>query len=158
MQTCHNPQSLANFRALDAARERVQAFIDRRRAARAPVDDLEAVEREIHELVSELEREMVAEEVARFDVDVPAVVIDGVEHRRVLRCEQTYLSAAGPVRVERTLYANRGEVSRAVCPLELKAGIVEGFWTPRAARHGAWAVAHLTPQEAEELFGEPGVG
>jgi hypothetical protein len=33
--------------------------------------------------------------------------------------------------------------------LELGAGIVEGYWTPLAARQAAWTVAHLTPQEAE---------
>jgi hypothetical protein len=36
--------------------------------------------------------------------------------------------------------------------MELRAGIVEGRWTPLAARQAAFVVAHLTPQEGEDLF------
>jgi hypothetical protein len=39
-----------------------------------------------------------------------------------------------------------------VCPLELRAGIIEGAWTPLAAKQATWVVAHLTPKEGEELF------
>jgi hypothetical protein len=39
-----------------------------------------------------------------------------------------------------------------MCPLELNAGIIEGYWTPLAAKQASWAVAHLTPKESEELF------
>jgi hypothetical protein len=80
-------------------------------------------------------------------------MIDGVAHRQVLRCEETYLSAAGPVRVQRSLYSTRQEGERTVCPLELRSGMVEGRWTPLAARQATWVVAHLTPQEGEDLFG-----
>ena len=41
-------------------------------------------------------------------------------------------------------------------PLELRAGMVAGQFTPRAARQALWAVAHLTPQEAAGLFREVG--
>jgi hypothetical protein len=49
-----------------------------------------------------------------------------------------------------------GEGERTLCPLELQAGIVEGRWTPLAARQTAFVVAHLTPQEGEDLFRELG--
>ena len=100
---------------------------------------------------------VVTEEVlARHDVDLPFVFIDGEMHRRACRCAQTYLTAAGPVSVTRTLYrARRGE--RAVAALERKVGIVEGYWTQRrspAIRHfaGAMLVSHLTPRDAEEVL------
>ncbi len=41
---------------------------------------------------------------------------------------------------------------RHICPLELRAGIIEGAWTPLAAKQATWVVAHLTPKEGEELF------
>lgn len=66
------------------------------------------------------------------------------------------MSASGPVTVERNLFAaSRGE--RAICPLELRAGIIGGFWTPLAARHAAYTVAQLTPREAADLFRELGI-
>ncbi|MGH8570261.1 MAG: hypothetical protein ACREXU_20205, partial [Gammaproteobacteria bacterium] len=113
---------------------------------------MECFERELHEYVVAVEREV----LAGLDVDLPAVTIEGEVYRKVVRCEETYTSAAGPVRVMRSLYRHGGEGERAVCPLELRAGMVEGRWTPLAARQAAFVVAHLTPQEGEDLFRELG--
>ena len=96
------------------------------------------------------------EELARFDIDAPSVDIDGVAHRRVLRSSQTYMTAAGPVSVGRTLYSTRQDGDRAVPAMELRAGIVEGYFTPLAAQHAAWAVAHLTPGGSETMFARLG--
>ncbi len=136
-----------------SAMAQLEDFLARRRTAGKPVEDLEAFEKQMHSLFAAAECETLSEEIARFDVNAPVVVIDGVAHRQVLRCEETYMSSAGPVRVERSLYSTRQAGERAVCPLELQAGIVEGRWTPLAARQAAWVVAHLTPQEGEEMFG-----
>jgi hypothetical protein len=131
---------------------RLQDFLARRRMATKPIADLEAFERELHALFAAAEREALGEEIARFDINTPVVIIDGVAHRQVLRCEETYVSSAGPVRVERSLYSTRQSGERAICPMELRCGIVEGRWSPLAARQATWVVAHLTPQEGEELF------
>ena len=45
--------------------------------------------------------------------------------------------------MERTLY--RAGCARAVVPLELRASIISGHWTPLAARQASVLVAHLTP-------------
>jgi hypothetical protein len=136
---------------------RLEEFLKERRSKQGPQAGIEAFERELHAHVAEVERELMAEELARYDVDVPALLIDGVMHRRVLRSEATYLTASGPVRVERSLYSTREEGERAVVPLELQAGIVEGYWTPLAAHHAAWVVTHMTPQEGEDLFKKLGL-
>ena len=61
-------------------------------------------------------------------------------------------SARWAVTAMRTLYRARpGE--RAVAAVERKVGIVEGYWTPHAARQGAMLTAHLVPREAEEVLG-----
>ncbi len=140
------------LRALD----RLQAFLAGRRSSKEPCTDMECFERELHEYVVAAEREVLAEELARLDVDLPAVTIEGELYRQVVRCEESYTSAAGPVRVMRSLYRRGGEGERTVCPLELRAGMVEGRWTPLAARQAAFVVAHLTPQEGEDLFRELG--
>ncbi len=36
--------------------------------------------------------------------------------------------------------------------MEVRAGVVGGFFTPLAAKQATWVVAHLTPQEGEDLF------
>ncbi|MGH8591050.1 MAG: hypothetical protein ACREXX_17505 [Gammaproteobacteria bacterium] len=139
-----------------SAVERLQAFIALRRSSKEQCGDMECFERELHEYVVAVEREVLAEELAHLDVDLPAVTIEGEVYRQVVRCEESYASAAGPVRVMRSLYRRLGEGGRTVCPLELRAGMVEGRWTPLAARQAAFVVAHLTPQEGEDLFRELG--
>ena len=134
------------------AMEQLQDFLRQRREAPAPVPDLATFEQELHRLFVAAEREALRHELARFDLDVPRIEVAGECYQRVLRCETTYNSAAGPVRVERSLYRPTHSDGRAICPLELRAGIIEGYWTPLAAKQATWVVAHLTPKESEELF------
>jgi hypothetical protein len=134
-----------------SAMDQLQGFLRQRREASAPVEDFKCFEQELHRFFVAAEREALGHELARFDLDVPQVEIAGERYERVLRCETTYNSAAGPVRVARSLYRSpRG--GRAICPLELRAGMLEGYGTPLAAKQATWAVSHLTPQESEELF------
>ena len=94
----------------------------------------EEFERELHARMMEAERDIVAGEMARHDVDADAVVIAGKVHRRVLRQSQTYMTSAGEAVVERTLYKDRKDADgRCVSPMDLALGIVGDFWTPRAA-------------------------
>jgi hypothetical protein len=115
--------------------------------------DFERFERELHAQVMALERELIAEELARYDVATEQVEVEGVTYRQTLTSPETYLSAAGPVSVTRHLYRPAGRGSKSICPLELRAGII-GHFTPRAARHAAFVTAQLTPGESEALFDE----
>ncbi len=140
--------------ASEDALARLRRFLDDRRVPRDDKPESFAdFEKSLHAQVMEFEREMVAEEMARADIDTGAVVVDGVTYRRVVRCEETYFTAAGPVRIERTLYKDRtDETGRAISPMDLTLGIVEGRWTPVAAQQAVWVVSQMTPQRAEELF------
>jgi|Tabmets5t2r1_1033131.scaffolds.fasta_scaffold15785_2 hypothetical protein len=133
------------------AMDQLHDFLRRRRERDEPVEDFESFEQELHRLFVMAEREALGHELARFDLDVLQVEVEGERYDRVLRCETTYNSAAGPLRVERSLYRHPSG-GRTICPLELRAGMIEGYWTPLAAKQATWAVAHLTPKESEELF------
>jgi hypothetical protein len=136
-----------------SAWEALQMFVEERRGSKEPMPSFEEFEARLHELVAAMECEAVGDELARFDVDVPVIMVEGIPHRRVVRCEETYFTPAGPVRVPRSLYARRtGEEERALSPMELRAGIVDGRWTPRAAKQAIWFVAEMTPRTVEELY------
>ena len=144
-------QNLELLSSESSAMDHLQDFLRQRRQASEPAWDFEAFEQTLHRFFVAAEREALGQELARFDLDAPQVDIDGELHHRVLRCETTYTTAAGPVRVERSLYRScTGD--RVRCPLALRAGMIEGHWTPLAAKQAIWAVAHLTPKESEELF------
>jgi hypothetical protein len=133
------------------AMDQLQDFLRQRREAHEPVEDLSTFDQELHRLCVAAEREALSHELSRFDLDVPVIEVDGERYHRVLRCATTYTSAAGPVRVARSL-SRPPQGGHAVCPLELRAGMIEGSWTPLAAKQAPWVVAHLTPQEGAELF------
>ena len=118
--------------------------------------DFERFEHELHEHIMALECELLTAELARYDVEAEQIEVGGVTYHQALTASETYLSAAGPLRVERHLYRPGGRGSRSICPLELRAGIIAGYWTPRAARQAAFAMAHLTPGDSEALFDELG--
>ena len=149
-----SPATTASASAPRAPLEKLREFLDtaamKKRVGPKAFADFE---RELHERVMEAERDIVAREMERLDLDVEAVVINGKSHRRVLRQSQTYMTSAGDVVVERTLYKDRGdEEGRCVSPMELAVGVVGGFWTPRAAQQALWVVTQMTPKKAEELF------
>jgi hypothetical protein len=115
--------------------------------------DFEAFEREFWERVRGLGREVFAEELAKADVDREAVVIEGKIHRRVLRSEAEYMTTAGPVKVERTLYKDRSKPwELSVAAFDLRMGVIGGFWLPSAAEQGVWLVSQMTPLLAEEAL------
>ena len=119
-----------------------------------PEQDFENFERAVHERFVAAEREVLGGALQGLDVDLPAVEIDGRRHRRVLRCTETYLSAVGPITVERTLYRAGNEPT--VVALEVRAGIIAGHWTPLAARQASVLVARMTPQESADTLRELG--
>lgn len=116
--------------------------------------DFERFERELHQQIMAVERECLEDELARYDVSADEIEVAGVVYRPALCSPETYLSAAGPLTVTRHLYRPSGRGSRSLCPLELRVGIVRGYWTPRAARQANFALAHLTPSDSEALFAE----
>jgi hypothetical protein len=120
------------------------------------VPDLEIFERDLHMHVLALEREILADELARYDLDVAAVRVSGKVCPQAMTVSEDYLTMAGVVKIERHLYRPVGHNTRHVCPLEMRAGIVEGFFTPAAARQAAYVVAHLPPATGADLFGELG--
>ena len=112
----------------------LRKYLEKRRSS--SVDGRESFEdheRELHRLISAWETELLAGDLARHDVQAKHISVDGVRYRHAFRAEQTYVSQAGPLRVERSLYQPVGG-GRSLCPMEVRAGIVEGTWTPRAAR------------------------
>lgn len=158
MELCHNDSFLHS-----PAAQRLAEFIQKRREKWAGqqvdlsmVDDFEGFEQELHKLVMALECEMISAELGRYDISAKEIEVDGKVYGRSVSLPETYLTAAGRVTVKRHLYYPADHQGKGICPLELRSGIMAGYFTPRAARQGAYVMAHLTSGESEELFGEIG--
>lgn len=138
------PDPVETLREFLAERERTRTF--------AP-GEFAKFERRLMDLTHEVARAAIARDLSKANEHAEAIEVEGRTLRRVLRSSQSYMTAAGPVAVERWLYKDRTDESgRAVAPMELRSGIIAGFWTPEAAKQGAWVVAQMTPAKGEELF------
>jgi len=141
-------------RVLDGIR---RVLDDHAMSGKKDADAFYDFEKELHRRLMEAEREVVAHVMQASDVEADAIEIAGRVHRRVLRSAQTYMTAAGEVSVERWLYKDRADpTAHALAAIDLKLGIVEGFWTQRSAQQAAWVVTQMTPQKAEQLFAKVG--
>ena len=150
MELCHQA-GLSQSPALQRLGQFVQAH---RQQWREGTPELEQFECELHQHVLEIERELLGEELAHYDVSAAEIEVEGVSYHPILTATETYLSAAGPLSVSRHLYRPAGRGSKSICPLEVRAGIIAGYFTPRAARQAAFVTAQLTPGESAALFDE----
>ena len=117
----------------------------------------EAFEVELGHAVRGLANELKAADLARYDVDANAVMVDGQEWRKCLEQQpKTYLSASGPITVARNLYRPT-DGGKCICPLELRAGIIGRLYTPVLARQVTYLMGHMTSDETSKVFTELGI-
>ena len=144
--------SLASF-------ERLENLLTARRCdgSTEAMMTFEAFEVELGHAVRDLENDLKAADLARYDVDAEAVIVNGQEWRKCLSNQpKTYLSASGPITVSRHLY-RPASGGKSICPLELGAGIIGGLHTPVLARRVAYLMGHLTSEETSQVFTELGL-
>lgn len=140
-----------------AAAERINEFIARRREVFGEeTHNFERFEQKLHTLIMALENELVGEELSRYDLSAEKIEVEGKTYQLGSASAETYLCAAGLVTVKRHLYHLAKAGGKSICPLELRVGIIGGYFTPRAARQGAFVMAHLTSGESEAVFDEIG--
>ena len=96
MRAFHTTQ--ADATTTNATMERLRHALAPLRARHAGATDFEQFEGALHALFMAAEREVLATELERLDVNRPQLLIDGRPHHRVLRSSETYTSAAGPGR------------------------------------------------------------
>ncbi len=113
--------------------------------------DHEAV---VTRLVYTLGQAALSDVLSQYDTSCEMVSVGEQTYRRKHKAPKEYQTALGPVTIERHVFINRKKDGdgQSLCPLELQTGIVEGYWTPMAAKNAMWSLAHLTPQEVEDML------
>ena len=116
----------------------------------------EEFERELHSRLMAVGRDLIRDHIAQHDLDAKEIKVGDERFRWKMKSKQQYCGLAGTFEIERNIYVPVRGPGKAICHLELRAGIVEGAWTPLAARVMTRAVASTTPKEASELLEEIG--
>ena len=126
---------------------------DWKRRPRKTSEVLLAFEERLAARLQEAHREVMSEVLRAGDVgNADAVQYEGRVCRRVLTSSTTYMTMAGPVEVSRGLYRDRQTEGASFAPLEKRLGIIDGFWTPKAAREALWMVTQMVPAKAAEAL------
>lgn len=114
----------------------------------------ESHEAVIVRLVTTIGQAALLDALSHYDVSTDIIDIGEQSYRQKHKALKTYQTAFGSVELERQVYANRKKDGngKSIVPLELQAGIIEGYWTPIAAKNAMWALAHLTPHEVEAML------
>ena len=118
-------------------------------------EELERFESRLRGKLFGVGREVMRKQLERLDVGDDQVRVGEKLYRRVAHLEATYLTSMGPVCLRRHLFEAKGE-HHAICPVEMRAGIVEGEYTPQAARLMARMVSAMPSDEAEAVCKEWG--
>lgn len=116
----------------------------------------ETHEQVIYRLTQAIGQESMKEALHCYDVENTIIEIEGEKYRKKDKAPHTYQTTHGPVTVERYVYAHKTKKGISLCPMELQTGIVESYWSPKAAKNAIWSLTHLAPQDVEDLCGEWG--
>ena len=141
--------------AATATMEKIQGLVDKRMSEDPEKTGASqpSFESAVIAAVMDLGRELIKADIERHDVDVPGIIVEGRTYRRKHQAKKRYLTSAGEIEVKRTVYVERGGKGGAsVVPLELMLGLVDGYWTQRAAELGCRYMEECTSKKGSELL------
>jgi hypothetical protein len=137
-------------RTLEVLGEQVQKLLEN------PNASIHAAERSLVGELAKVGLTVMRALLGQLDPEGEDVVVDGQRYWQAVRSQHEYMSSFGRITVERGVYRNRRN-GPTLCPMELRAGVVEGFWTPQAAKLAASCISDMTPYRAAEFFKELGM-
>ena len=114
------------------------------------------IEQAIHQCIVNAGREIIEQLLSLYDLSDSVVTYRQKRFYKVLESEKTYQSLLGPVKIKRSLYRNKQD-RKTICPLEKLTGIVEGFWTPQAAKTALLYLSELPSEKTKTLLSQVGM-
>ena len=157
MVTSVSDRSQTSNRLSDAFVE-LREFVDLTCARADGGFDFHVVEQEIRRLAAKIERAATARVLESLDCLGPEVEYQGRRYREHDQFSKIYKTLAGPAKVTRRLYREVGVRNGPTLDVvAVRAGMVEGTWSPAAApSDGVLAAVGETSREAEAAAKEVG--
>ena len=156
MVTSVSDRSQTSNRLSDAFVE-LREFVDLTCARADGGFDFHVVEQEIRRLAAKIERAATARVLESLDCLGPEVEYQGRRYREHDQFSKIYKTLAGPAKVTRRLYREVGVRNGPTLDVvAVRAGMVEGTWSPAAARAMAFLLQLGTSREAEAAAKEMG--
>ena len=116
--------------------------------------DTEAFEDRVAHAGDHLSAAIVKTALVSLDTKAPFIRHRGETYSRECASRKRVMTSFGVIDYERSRYRRRAR--RSVFPADSRAGLIEDFWTPRAARIALHMVSALPPRECVKAFRQRG--
>jgi len=140
---------------LTGLERRVREFCDGFRSGATTSHDLIRFEEGVREDLDAIGREAMKRAFEAADFDDSEVWINNVQHSRVRRFTETVHTSFGGVEVEQTSY-RKDSKSPPVVAMAKALGLVEGGYTPKAAKIACLLTALVVREDVEKIVDEFG--
>src|ERR1035437_2565498 len=134
---------------------RVREFCDEVRAGSVSSDSLMRLEEGVREDLDAIGRAAMKQALQSADFDDSEVWINRVQHGRVRRFTEVVHTSFGGVSVDKTSYRKDGK-SPPVTAMDKALGLVEGGYTPKAAKITCLLTALVVREDVVKIVGEFG--
>ena len=118
----------AEYRSLDpfaspAFRALQEYVLEARESVAGGNVSFEDFEMGLLERLMALGADLTAQHLARYDVEAEEVMFQGEPFRFKMKWKEEYCGIGGKFPVERSIYVPRSREGKAICPLEIRAGM-----------------------------------
>jgi len=134
---------------------RVREFCEQVRSGAVSSDALMRLEEGVRKDLDAIGREAMKQALQAADFDDTEVWINGVQHGRVRRFTEVVHTSFGAVSVDKTSYRKDGK-SPPVAAMDKALGLVEGGYTPKAAKITCLLTALVVREDVVKIVGEFG--
>ena len=110
------------------------------------------LEAEIQRVINKAGCHVLTSVINQYDTQSDAIEYRQCRYNKAGRYSKTYQTVFGKIDVERTIYRNlASKTEKSICPLEIRAGILDRYWTPKFAKIGTLAMTEM-PSRTSAIF------
>jgi len=154
MKLLHKKSKTSN--ACKSSLRYLEEMLDTRLVNRSDCLSFQQIEKAIHECYTEAARQLIEDTLPMYDVVDKVLHYEGKPYRKVVECEKIYQSLLDLVKVKQSLFRNK-QRNKTICPLEKLTGIVDGFWTPSAAKTALFYMTELPSEKTKSFLSQAGL-
>jgi hypothetical protein len=146
-------QKRLSAESLTTIKKAIEAFEQRFIESFTTQSEAYEIEQGLQNLLNQLGQDVFMSTLSQFDLSADAVEYKGLRYNKAGCHRKKYQSIFGKVEIERSIYRNRSTESyTSLCPFEVQAGIVNGYWTPGAAELASFTMTELASERSTKLI------
>ena len=112
-------------------------------------------EQSAKKMMNELGAQVLSATLSKWDIQADAVEYKGQRYNKAGCHIKEYQSVFGKIEVNRHIYRNRSaQDHKSLCPFEIQTGIVNGYWTAKAAELATFTMTELPSERSTNVINQ----